>query len=61
MPVPAKAGTQHVRGGYRPPVRLRLRLRRELDPPGEGFTLPPPEAAPPTEYRLSRKKGGRAA
>ncbi len=57
MPVPAKAGKQHVRGGCRPPVRLRLRLRRELDPPGEGFTLPPPEAAPPHRIPAVQKEG----
>lgn len=25
-------------------------------PQGEGFTLPPPQAAPPTEYRPTRRK-----
>ena len=58
MPVPAKAGTQHVRGGCRPPVRLRLRLRRELDPPGGGLHPPPARGGTPHRIPAVQKEGG---
>ncbi len=57
MPVPAKAGTQYVRGGCRPPVRLRLRLRRELDPPGGGLHPPPAKGGTPHRIPANRKEG----
>ena len=57
MPVPAKAGKQHVRGGCRPPVRLRLRLRRELDPPGGGLHPPPAKGGTPHRIPANRKEG----
>lgn len=55
---PAKAGTLYVRGGLPPPLSVSgFAFDANSTPQGEGFTLPPPKAAPPTEYRPSVKTG----